>query len=479
LPKLPLITGVLKYTEENNISFCMPGHKGGKGLLDTAEGKRIYDNLTSLDITEVEGVDNLHHPEGIIKESQQLLSEYYGSRKSYYLVNGSTGGNLAMVFSAFEEGDKVIIERNCHRSLFNALILRKLNPLYVQNKISSEFDVPLSMDIEHLFDTMRKNPDTKGIIITYPNYYGICTDLKRIISEARKYGMKVLVDSAHGAHFGAADVLPESAVALGAQITVMSAHKTLPSFNQSAFLHAGEGIDTAKTDLYASMFMSTSPSYMLLCSMEYARFYLQEKGMEQYALLAERLEKYRKKINSMEHLHILGIEDKNGDIYDIDCTRFIISLEKGFSGHKLFSYLKSKGIQAEMKDNRNVVLIFSPFNTEEELEVLYKALSECDFESLKEKYVNLKLGEIPQLKLKPFEALNLDKELVPMDSSSGRICCEAVVPYPPGIPILNIGEAIDENAIRLIKYYLENEVTVLGVKDGKLYAAVQKPDSIR
>jgi arginine/lysine/ornithine decarboxylase len=209
LSKLPLVEGLLEYTNENNIPFAMPGHKGGQGFLSTDIGKEIYSNILKIDITEVDGVDNLHNPDGIIKEAEELLSRFYKSRKSYFLVNGSTSGNLAMIFSAFSEGDKVIVERNCHRSIFNGILMRKLKPIYIRNKISSKFNAPMSVDMEHFLSLIEDNKDAKGIIITYPNYYGVCPNLKLIINEAKKYNMKVLVDSAHGAHFGVYDVLPD------------------------------------------------------------------------------------------------------------------------------------------------------------------------------------------------------------------------------------------------------------------------------
>ena len=147
----------------------MPGHKGGLGFLETLRGKELYENLIKVDLTEVDGLDNLHHADGIIKESQQLLSEYYGSVKSYYLVNGSTSGNLAMIFSSFSEGDKIIVERNCHRSIFNAIVMRKLQPVYIKNKIHSKYDAPLPLDKEHFSSLISENKDAKGIIVTYPN----------------------------------------------------------------------------------------------------------------------------------------------------------------------------------------------------------------------------------------------------------------------------------------------------------------------
>jgi len=482
LSRLPLVEGVLKYIKEKNIPFCMPGHKGGIGFLKTLQGKELYENLIKGDITEVDGLDNLHCAEGIIKESQKLLSEYYESIKSYFLVNGSTSGNLAMIFSCFNEGDKIIVERNCHRSIFNAIIMRKLKPVYIKNKISSKYDAPFPLDKEHFFYLINNNKDAKGIIVTYPNYYGICFDLPYVIEIAKKYDMKVLVDSAHGAHFGVSKLLPENPMKMGANMVVMSAHKTLPSLTQTAFLHIGEGIDISKVDFYVSAFLSTSPSYMLLCSMDYARFYIQEYGENDYEKLIELCMFYREAINSLGKFYVLGPEDlcemtgnNDEDInkYTIDITRYILNVPKGYSGHKLLEYLRVNKIQAEMSDSRNVVLIFSTFNTQQDFKSLYIALKNCDMSTLEQEYVDLIEYDIPIPLMYPYEVMDREKTMVEVKDSHGKISAVAIVPYPPGIPIVMPGERLDEHTIAVIDYYLKCNVTVLGINDGKV-ATVEK-----
>lgn len=461
MSKLPLVEGVLKYIKENNTLLCMPGHKGGKGFRETAIGRELYENFIKGDITEVDGLDNLHNAEGIIKEAQEYLAQLYGSKKSYFLVNGSTSGNLAMIFSSFNEGDKIIVERNCHKSIFNGIMLRKLKPVYIKNKINKKYDAPLSIEEEYFLCMLEENSDAKGILITYPNYYGVCPDLNFIIREAKKRNMKVLVDSAHGAHFGVCKELPESAVKLGADMVVMSCHKTLPSFTQTAYLHVGEGVDLDKVEFYLSVFLSTSPSYMLMSSMDYARFYLEEHGEEDYTRILNLSEVYRDKINKIEGFHVLGREDMYKE--DIDLSRYVINLEKGYSASKFSKYLREKNIQAEMNDNQNVILIFSPFNKEEDFKKLYKAIKECPLDSLKQEYYNILNYNIPQSKLAPFQVLNSKSKEISLQDAVGRICAKSIVPYPPGVPLVMMGEIIDEDIIGMIKYYLENGTDVIGV----------------
>lgn len=463
MAKLPLITGVLNYIKENNIRFCMPGHKGGSGFKTTKIGRELYQNFVNGDITEVEGLDNFHNPKGIIKESQQCLSDFYGSKKSYFLVNGSTSGNLTMIFSSFNEGDKIIVERNCHKSIFNGIILRKLKPIYIKNKINHKYNAPLSIDEEHFLHILEEHSDAKGIIVTYPNYYGICPNLEFIVKEAKKRNIKVLIDSAHGAHFGIINELPKSALELGANMVVMSAHKTLPSLTQTAYLHIGDSVNVDSVELYLNMFLSTSPSYMLMCSMDYARFYLEERGKEDYKKLIEITKKYKDKINRIDAMHIIGKEDLEDEKLEIDLTRYVINLDKRYSASKLSEYLKENKIQVEMNDSHNVVLIFSPFNTEDEFIRLYNVLKSCNLDNIKSDYYNILNYNIPVAKLMPYEVINKNRKSVELKASEGKICAQAIVPYPPGIPLVNLGEVIDKDIISATEYYLENKIDVIGL----------------
>jgi len=472
LSELPIIEAVINYAKEKNALFCTPGHKGGRGFR-SLQFKEFVDNPFELDFTEVDGLDNLHCPEGAIKRSCELLSKLYGSYKSYFLVNGSTMGNLIMIFSCFDEGDKILLERNCHKSIYNAVILRKLKPIFIKNVLSDKFNIPLAIDKEHFLSNINTEKDIKGIVLTYPNYYGLCCDLKFIIDQCKRANIKVLVDSAHGAHFGINENLPESAVKLGADMVVMSAHKTLPSLTQTASLHIGKNVDIDRVNYYFSAFSSTSPSYIFLCSLDYARYYLDKYGNEEYNSLIKTADYYRKKINLINHIHIIGKDDikenefkKN--IYDIDTTRYIINLEKGYSGHLLLKYLRENGVQSEMSDESNVILILSPFNTVGEFEKLYIMLKNCNFELIECKTYNVLKCEIPELMILPSEALNSDKNNINYTEAEGEICGGNIIPYPPGVPLLIMGEEINKKHIEIIRYYLNSGVKIIGVKNKQI-----------
>ncbi len=468
MAKLPIIEAVGNFVKENNALFCTPGHKGGAGFLPpfpdgSAEG------LLKFDITEVEGLDNLQDPSGAIRESQELLASLYGSDEAYYLVNGSTSGNFVMIFSTFSEGDKILLERNCHKSVYNAVIMRKLEPVFVRNTYSRRFGMPLSVDREHLSELLGKHGDIKGAVITYPNYYGVCCDLAGIVEECHAANVKVLVDSAHGAHFGMSPGLPAGAVSLGADMAVMSAHKTLPSLTQTAWLHAASGADLEKVRFCFNAFMSTSPSYLFLCSLEYSRHYLETAGKSEYGKLIEAAARYRERINSLEHVHVVGGKDIG---CETDPTRYIINVEKGYSGHRLLEYLRKRRVQAEMSDSSNVVLILSPFNSEGDFEKLLEALSECDFELLKEEHGEALDYGIPELRLLPYEALAAPKESVSFLEAEGRVCGESIVPYPPGVPLLMPGEGISKKHVEIMKHFIDNGVKVIGINDNNLIVTI-------
>lgn len=470
MSRLPIIDALQQYKEKEIDYYATPGHKMGRAFTTTKEGRKIISNMVEYDITEVEGMDNLHNPNGIIRESQELLAEYYGSQRSYYLVNGSTSGNLIMIFSVFNEYDKIIVERNCHKSISNAIMLRKLKPIYINNKMSYEYNAPFSVDKEHLFNLIKQNTDAKGIVLTYPNYYGICADLEDIVKEAPKYGMKLLIDSAHGAHFGICDELPCSAVNLGCDIVVNSAHKTLPSLTQTAYLHINNEELIEKVEFYMKIFSTTSPSYLFLSTMEYSRYYLETYGKNDYQKLINICENFRKKIDELKFYHIIN-EDDVIEVTQkilIDKTRYVINVPSGYSGTKLAEYLRLNNIQVEMADNRNVILIFSPVNDEADFLTLYEVLKKWPQSQLKgNSSINIDYI-MPKIKYLPWQTEYMKTNICNIDEGINKVCGQSVIPYPPGVPIIMPGEVINADIINIIKMCVKNGIELIGLKEDKL-----------
>lgn len=465
MSKMPIVQALSNYINKNNAPFSMPGGKQGRGFNDN-----FKEILLKGDITEVEGLDNLHKPEGIIKEAQELLRDYYGSVKSYFLVNGSTSGNITMIFSALKEGDKVLVERGCHKSIFNGILLRKLIPVYIFNDYSKENSIPLGMNYDNLINLLENHRDIKAIILTYPNYYGVCSDLKKIIKECKKRNIKVLIDAAHAAHFGVNKALPENPVKLGADMVVISAHKTLPSLTQGAYLHVNNKDLIHKVESYLYMFLSTSPSYLLMASLDYARWFLQEQGEHSYQELLELLNYYKKLINDLPMFKCIDkeqlLKSSSEKIYDFDDSRLVIQLrDNDVSGYRLLDYLCGKGVQCEMADYKNVVLITTPFNIEEDFKRLYMALKQCHKEDIYDKEPISLEHSIPLLKLPPYEVFEKEQEECNIDKAINRICAENIIPYPPGIPLVMLGEIIDKHIIDKINFYINSNVTILGVTE--------------
>jgi arginine/lysine/ornithine decarboxylase len=459
--KLPLLNALLEYHNENNLIFSMPGNKCGLAFKRDEIGERFEQKLGSLDITEVDPLDNLHHPEGVIREAQDLLKNYYNSRKAFFVVNGSTGANLTAIFSAFNEGDEVLVERNCHRSVYNALILRKLKVNYIEPVIINEGSLFLPPNKENIYNALDKVKSPKGIILTYPNYFGITYDISSIIKELKQRGLKVIIDQAHGAHYGVCEELPESMSSI-ADYVVTSAHKTLPALTQGAYLLVND--ENTPVEFYLSAFTTTSPSYLIMASLDYARYYLEQYGKEDYKELIKNADKIKYEINSLNKVKIISKEDLPTN-NDIDRSRYVVMLPKGYSGYKLLDYLRGEKIQGEMAFPAGVVLILSP-SQGEELKRLYSVIEKLDIEILKDKQLNCPYNNIiPKKVLEPYQVLEAKEEFIEFSKSEGRIAKENIVPYPPGIPIICSGELINKQAIEAVAEFIDKGGTVLGINN--------------
>ena len=473
--KLPLLEELINYHKENNLLYSMPGNKAGKAFEREAYGKYFAENLGYLDITEVDPLDNLHHPEGVIKDAQERLAKIYNVKKAYFLVNGTTGGNLAAIFSCFNEGDEVIVERNCHRSIYNALIMRKLKVHYIKGSSASimkeNSGVFLPPDEEAILKAVESHKNAKGIILTYPNYFGISYKLHKVIEKIKEKNLKIIVDEAHGAHDGACSSLPENIAPL-VDITITSAHKTLPALTGGSYLLSN--MEDDNLDFYVSAFMTTSPSYLIMASLDYARFYLETYGEEDYSNLIEIAEDIRLKINSLNKVKVLSKEDLPLG-YEVDLSRYVLILPMGYSGSKMQDYLREKNIQCEMCFHDGVVLILSPWEALKGLETLYKVLEEMDMDILKTEDVKVKYsGRLLEKEFEPFEVFACKDEEIDYKDSLGRVLKEAIVPYPPGIPIGCPGEKVDKELIEEIHDYIKENITILGMNNKKIKVCLKK-----
>lgn len=459
--KTPLLDEVLKYKKEENLIFSMPGNKCGKVFLKDNIGKEFVDTMGYLDITEVDPLDNLHAPEGIILEAQQLLAKTYGVKKAYFMVNGSTGGNLCSIFAAFNEGDEVLVERNCHKSIYNGLILRKLKVKYIEPLIDEKLGIFLPPDKKNIYDAIEQCENLKGIILTYPSYFGITYDIEEVLLDLKKRGLKIVVDSAHGAHFIANNKLPKAIYGIPDYV-ILSAHKTLPALTQGSYLLSNT--DDNDVEFYLNTFMTTSPSYLIMSSLDYARYYLDEYGYDEYERLINKAEKYRSIINSLNKVHIISKEDLAED-YDIDKSRYIVTVSKEYSGHKLLEYLREQGIQCEMSFASGVVLLLSPINDDDDFKKLLKSFENLQLKDIRQDNYSKYYSFIPKKVLEPYEVFKKECKYIKINEADKNIACEAIIPYPPGIPLLCPGEVITKEAIDIIDDYISNNRSVIGIKN--------------
>ena len=302
--KKSILNQLGEIVNNNLVSFHVPGHKLGK-IYDRLGYSNILESLYKMDTTEILGTDNLHSPEGIIKESQERAARVFNSKNTYYLVNGSTCGIQAAIMSVCNPKDKIIVNRDCHQSVINTLILGDIEPAYIYPQIDNKTNILMGIKIEDAIDTIDKNLDAKAILLTYPTYYGKVYDLKTICNYAHSKGMMVIVDEAHGAHLGLSDKLPMTALEQGVDIVVQSTHKTLPSFTQSSMIHIqGERVNQEILTSILRMIESSSPSYMLMSSLELAVDIYETKGKDLMDELLDNIDIFKKNMEKYKNINI-------------------------------------------------------------------------------------------------------------------------------------------------------------------------------
>lgn len=438
----PLYERLMSYAAQNRISFAMPGHKNGRGLKK---------DLISLDVTELYETENLHHGGEYVKKSQQLLSRLYSSDKSCILTGGSTAAIQAMICSAVETGGTLLASGDCHMSVINTCALLGINIKFFPKDINS-FNIPdCTKTLKEYLDE-----DVNAVIITSPNYYGICSDVKTIAIECHEKNIPLLVDEAHGAHFVSDSRFPDTAVKY-ADAVCHSAHKTLNAMNGAAYLHAnGTLINHGRLEKALSMFQSSSPSYVIAASADTAREELEIGGGWSNAI--ELCKKFKKRLSKT------GINTLEND----DITRLVLNFsDYGISGFEISEILRKNGIDIEMADLYNVVLIVTPSNTAEDMDALFNALCGITASMPKTK-TKAKIPAPPYCRetLSPQKAFFANQEKLRLDKALNLVSCSTVVPYPPGIPVIYTGETIREEHIEYISRIQKAGGEITGLDNG-------------
>ena len=449
------------YSESGVYPFHMPGHKRNPMLCD---GIMPYE----IDLTEIDGFDNLHNAEGCILEVQNLAEKLYNVKKAFLLVNGATGGILSAVRAMTDKGDKVIVARNSHKSVYNALEICGLEPEYIVPAVDDEFGINCSITPSQAEKAIRENPDAKLLIITSPTYEGAVSDIKEISRIAHLHNVSVLVDEAHGAHFPFSDSFPVEAIQCGADVAVASLHKTLPSLTQTALLLTSneELINPLAENL--AIFETSSPSYVFMSSIEKCLdFCKNTKAFDEYII---RLNSFDEKCRELKNIKVLccGNDNiKNHNFFDFDISKITVSVKGlNINGVQLADKLRNDfKIEPEMVCSDYVLLITTVCDTDEGFARLVNALqiidSECYAKELN--YNNLLLSQ-PRIALNPYDCSGKSGDFYLLKNSINKISLEYVWAYPPGIPIVVKGEVITQEIVDTLFMQIENGINVYSTK---------------
>lgn len=465
--RMPILAALNEFKRNRLVPFDVPGHKRGKGNPELTEF--LGEQCMTLDVNSMKPLDNLCHPVSVIKEAEELAADAFGAKQAFFMVNGTTSAVQTMVLAACKKGEKLILPRNVHRSVINAMILGGAIPVYVNPETNHEIGISLGMTRVAVERAIRENPDAKAILVNNPTYYGVCSNLKAITELAHAAGMLVLADEAHGTHFYFGENMPISGMAAGADMASVSMHKSGGSLTQSSFLLVGEGMNAGYVRQIINLTQTTSGSYLLLSSLDISRKNLAVNGRAIFAKVRQMAQYARDEINQIGDYYAYSSELINGDtVYDFDATKLSINtLNVGLAGIEVYNILRDEyDIQVEFGDVGNILAYISVGDSQRNLERLVSALAEIRRIYKKDKAGMLQYEYInPEVAVAPQEAFYADKEALALEKSGGRICSEFVMAYPPGIPILAPGERITEEILDAIEYLKDKGCFLTGPED--------------
>lgn len=452
---IPLLQGLKDYGDKCIACFDVPGHVKNKGVKILNEF--LGENVMKMDINSSPYMDNVSNPNGIIKKSQDLLAQAYDCDKAFFVTNGTTQAIQTMILSVIKPNDKILLPRNIHKSVINALILSGGIPVYIQPEFDEELGISLNVSYSSVKSELEKNDDIKAIFLLNPTYYGACCDLEKIIKLCKKYSVLVLVDEAHGAHFPFHDDLPPSAMKLQADMSAVSMHKTGGALTQASALLVNTGnIDEEKVSQTLNMLQSTSASYLLMSSIDGARYNMISNGGLQLSK-ALNISKYAKhKINKIPGVKVISHNNsKREGLNFLDETKLCINVKGlNITGFKVYEILYQEfDIQVELGDLYNILALISLGTTKNDVYRLISALKTISKRYKSENIVtHFAIKPInPMVRMKPRDAYYNEKESLKLEDSLNRICGENIMAYPPGIPVISPGEIITREVLDYIK----------------------------
>ncbi len=465
--RAPIHEALERFRQMRVVPFDVPGHKHGKGNPELTEF--LGERCVRVDVNSMKPLDNLCHPTSVIREAEELAADAFGAAHAFLMVGGTTSSVQSMVLTACKRGDEIILPRNVHRSVINALVLCGAIPVYVNPEVDKRLGISLGMTREQVAKAIKEHPNAVAVLVNNPTYYGICSDLRAIVKMAHDAGMLCLADEAHGTHFYFGTGLPVSAMAAGADMASVSMHKSGGSLTQSSLLLIGPNVHAGYVRQIINLTQTTSGSYLLMSSLDISRRNLAQRGRQVFHQVADMAEYAREEINAIGGYYAFGKELINGNsVFDFDITKLSVhTLDIGLAGIEVYDILRDEyDIQIEFGEMGNILAYLSMGDRPQEVERLVSALAEIRrrFQTdgaglLSQEYID------PEVVTSPQDAFYAEKESLPLEKSEGRVCSEFVMCYPPGIPILAPGERITKEILDYIKYAKEKGCSMTGPED--------------
>lgn len=450
-----------RYSKSEVYPLHMPGHK-----------RRGFDcvNPYTIDITEIDGFDDLHDATGIIKDGEKRVAKLYGADESFFLVNGSTGGIISAISTCAKSGETLLMARNCHKSVYNGALVNKLNIDYIYPE--NYKGISLGIKPEDVLKHMQLDPRIKAVILTSPTYEGVVSDIEGIAKVVHENNGVLIVDEAHGAHFPFGETFPQSAIELGADIVIQSAHKTLPAFTQSGWIHVkGNRVDVDRLKEYLSIYQTSSPSYILMSSLDRCASFLENEGKAEFVKYQTLLKEIRNELSLLNRFELFGglVKDRE-DVYDLDPGKLVILTNGVMTGVELAGILRNKyKLEVEMAGPGLIIAMTSVMDTKKGLLRFVKALKEIELSAeIKVETDNENADySFPRAKvyMSAHTAFGSETKFVKLSEARNQVSGEFVICYPPGIPLVVPGEMLTPKMLETIVNFKALGVHLTGAAD--------------
>ncbi len=468
----PIFDAVRKYVDQGVVPFHVPGHKQGRGLTEFTDF--VGDNVMSIDLTCFEGTDNICNPIDTIRDAERLAAQAFGADHAHFLVNGTTSGIQSMIMTVCKPGDKIILPRNAHKSAISGIVLASARPVYVQPEICHEHGITFGVTPEKIRRALLLNPDAKAVFLVYPTYYGFVYDLAKIVEIAHGFGVPVIVDEAHGAHLPFHQELPPCAMELGADMSAVSTHKMGGSLTQSSLLLVRKGlIDPKRVKAVLNLTQTTSPSYILLSSIDVARKQLAVHGEEMLTKTLHLARKLRTELAKLPGITVAGEEliGRPG-CGGMDLTKVAVNTRGlGISGLELEKILRRQyQIQVELAELSTALFLVSIGDDESTINRLIEVMSTIAYAraAQQQPYPEVRLPEIPEIAVSPQQAFLSETYRIPLEDAVDAISAEMIMAYPPGVPILCPGERITQEIVDYVSILKKEECSLQGTEDSEM-----------